>query len=71
LEFLYEYESDIKHIKGKENKMADALNMREHELHATTISMYQTDLKGKFSEAMKVDLQYMELVTKLQQGRMQ
>jgi hypothetical protein len=54
LEFLCEYDFDIKHIKGKENKVADALNMRVHELHATTISMYHTNLQGKISEAAKV-----------------
>ena len=41
LEFLSEYDFDIKHIKGKENKVVDALNGRVHELHATTIIMYQ------------------------------
>ena len=46
MEFLYAYDFDIKHIKGKENKVADALIKRLHELHATTISMYQTDIKG-------------------------
>ena len=51
--------------------MADALNMRVHEMHVTSISMYQTDLKGRISEVAKVDLQCMELVTKLQQGKMQ
>ena len=40
-------------------------------MHATTISMYQTNLKGRNFEAAKVYLQYMELVTKLQQGKMQ
>jgi hypothetical protein len=54
LEFLCEYDFDIKHIKGKENKVADAISRRVHELHATTISMYQTNLKGKISEAAKV-----------------
>jgi hypothetical protein len=49
LEFLSEYDFDIKHIKGKENKMVDALNKRVHELHATTISMCQYDLKGRIS----------------------
>jgi hypothetical protein len=58
LEFLNEYDFDIKHIKGKENKVADALNKRMHELHATTISMYQSDLKDKTLEATKLDLQY-------------
>jgi hypothetical protein len=71
LEFLSENDFDIKHIKGKENKVADALNRRVHELHATSISMCQSDLKDKFVEAAKTDLQYIELVTKLQQGKMQ
>jgi hypothetical protein len=65
LEFLSEYNFDIKHIKGKENKVADALNIRVHELHVATISMYQSDLKDKILEAAKSDLQYKELVAKL------
>jgi hypothetical protein len=40
LEFLSEYDFDIKHIRGKENKVVDALNRRMHEMHATSISMY-------------------------------
>jgi hypothetical protein len=71
LEFLSEYDFDIKHIKGKKNKVADALNRRVHELHATTISMYQLDLKHKILEAAKLDLQYNELVTKLQESNLQ
>jgi hypothetical protein len=71
LEFLSEYDFDIKHIKGKENKVVDALNRRVHELHATTINMYQSDLKDKILEAAKSDLQYMELMEKLQQGILQ
>jgi hypothetical protein len=42
-----------------------------HELHATTISMYQSDLKDKILEAAKSYLQYIELVAKLQQGILQ
>jgi hypothetical protein len=51
--------------------VADALNRRAHELHATTISMYQLYLKDKIIEATKSDLQYKELVEKLQQGILQ
>jgi hypothetical protein len=65
LEFLCEYEFYIKNIKGKENKVDDALNMIVHELHATTISVYQTDIKGIIYKSAKVDLEYMELVAKL------
>jgi hypothetical protein len=51
--------------------MVDALNRRVHEMHATTISMYQSDLKHGIIEAAKLDLQYKELVAKLQQGNLQ
>jgi hypothetical protein len=56
LEFLCEYDFDIKYIKGKENKVADALNRKVHELHATTISMYQTEMKDRIFEAANADL---------------
>jgi hypothetical protein len=71
LEFLSEYDFNIKHIKGKERKVVDALNRRVHELHATTISMYQSDLKDIILEATKSYLQYKELVEKLQQSILQ
>jgi hypothetical protein len=70
LEFLSEYDFDIKHIKGKENKVVDTLSRRVHELHAITISMYQSDLKEIIIEAAKLDLQFKELVEKLQQGNL-
>jgi hypothetical protein len=70
LDFLCEYDFDIKHIKGKDNKVVDALNKRVHELHAMTIIMYQTDIKGRLLEDANENLQYMELVEKLQQGKM-
>jgi hypothetical protein len=30
----FEYDFDINHVKGKENKVVDALSRRVHELHA-------------------------------------
>jgi hypothetical protein len=71
LEFLSEYDFDITHVKGKENKVVDVLIRRVHEFHATTISMYQSYLKHIILEATKLDLQYKELVAKLQQGNLQ
>jgi hypothetical protein len=68
LEFLCEYNFDIKHIKGKENKVVDALSRNVHKLHVIAISMHQTDIRGKFLEAANTDWQYRELVAKLQQG---
>jgi hypothetical protein len=67
LEFMCEYDFDIKHIKGKEKKVADALSRKVHELHAAGISMYQTEMKDRILEASNTDLQYKGLVAKLQQ----
>jgi hypothetical protein len=61
LEFLNEYDFDINHIKGKENKVDDALNRRVHEMHATTISMYKSDLKDIIFEVAKSDQHYVEI----------
>jgi hypothetical protein len=49
--------------------VVDALNRSVHELRATAISMYQTDVKRKIMEFANADLQYRELVTMLQQGK--
>jgi hypothetical protein len=66
LEFLRECDFDINHIKGKDNKVANALIRKVHELHTSAISMYQTDVKRKILEAANADLQYRELVAMLQ-----
>jgi hypothetical protein len=50
--------------------VVDALSRKVHELHATTISMYQTDIKRKIMEVANADLQYRELVAMLEQGKM-
>ena len=41
LDFLSEYHFELKHIKGKENKIADALSRRTHIIYEVTLS--QTD----------------------------
>jgi hypothetical protein len=43
MEFLSEYDFDINHIKGKENKVLEALCRRVHLMHATVVSMHQLD----------------------------
>jgi hypothetical protein len=47
LEFLSEYEFEIKHIKDKENQVVDALNRRAHEIHIAAISMYMIVMEEK------------------------
>ena len=41
LELLCEFDFEIKHIKGKENKVADALNRKVQEMHVASISIFQ------------------------------
>ena len=41
LEFLYEFDFEIKHIKGKENKVVDALSRKVHEMHVASLSICQ------------------------------
>jgi hypothetical protein len=59
LEFLSEYDFDINHIKGKENKFVNALSIRVHLMHATTISMHQSDLKRNVLDGVVTDQHYL------------
>ena len=44
LAFLSKYDFEIQHIKGKENKVVDALSRNARLNFATTISTYVLDL---------------------------
>ena len=44
-EFLCEFDFEIKHIKGKENKVADALSRKMQEMHVASLSICQSDLR--------------------------
>jgi hypothetical protein len=71
VEFLSEYDFEIKHIKGKENQVVDALIIRAHEKHSSTIIMFNTYLKDKILEATNSDQQYLKIKETLQQGNLQ
>ena len=45
LEFLCEFDFEIKHIKGKENKVVDALRRKVHEIHVASLSIFQSYLR--------------------------
>jgi len=62
LDFLSEYEFEIKHIKGKENKVADAL-IKNAILGA--ISNYKTDLEENIKEKEGSDMNYQKLKDKV------
>jgi hypothetical protein len=68
LEFLSEYDFDIKHIKGKENKVVNALNRRVHIMHATVVSMHHLYLKRIILDGLVTDHHYLQVKENLQQG---
>ena len=64
-EFLSEYDFDMKHIKGKENKVVDALGRRVHIMHATAIIMHQLDLKRRILDGLVTDRHYLQVKERL------
>jgi hypothetical protein len=71
LEFLSEYEFDIKHIKVKENKVVDALNIRVHKMHSIAISMYMTYLKDRILEVVITHQHHVQVKEILQNNNVQ
>jgi hypothetical protein len=61
MKFLSEYDFEIKHIKGEENQVVDALNRRAHEKHIETINMYRTDMKDKIIAVANSDQHYLKI----------
>ena len=62
--FLSEYHFELNHIKGKENKVADALSRRTHMIYEVTLSKNHADLHEKIRTANKVDPFYVEILKK-------
>ena len=55
LTFLSEYDLEIQHIKGKENKVADALSRNARLNFAAAISTYVSDLDEQLKEGIEQD----------------
>jgi hypothetical protein len=71
LEFMSEYEFEIKHIKDKVNQVVDTLNRRAYDMRIVAIIMYITDTKDKIIVATNSDQQYLKIKETLQQGNLQ
>ena len=55
LAFLSGNDFEIKHIKGKENKVFDALRRNAVTSFVASISSYKTELEDKLEEGIKLD----------------
>ena len=66
MEFLCEFDFEIKHIKGKENKVVDALNRKVQEMHVASLSIFQSDLRQQIVNHTTRDEVYEPVKEKLQ-----
>jgi hypothetical protein len=66
LDFLSEYDFEIKHINEKQNQLTNALNKRSHEVNVSTINMYMMNLKDKIFEATNLDHLYLQITENLE-----
>ena len=58
LAFFREYDFEIKHIKGKENKVVDSLRTNENMNLIVIVRSYKTELDDKFEDEVKMDKNY-------------
>ena len=68
LAFLSEYDFEIQHIKGKENKAVDALSRNARMNFAAAISTYATDFDEQLKEGIQQDEIYQSLQAKTKEN---
>ena len=66
MEFLYEYDIDMKYIQGKENVVADALSCRRHKVSALTLGV---ELRSHILQALPTDAWYQEVSREINSSR--
>ena len=70
LTFLSEDHFELKHIKGKENKVVDALSRWNHMIYEVTLSQTDADLHERIRMANRFDPFYVEILMKVQEDRL-
>ena len=68
LAFLNVYDFEIKHIKGKENKVVDALGRDVVTSFVASINSYKTNLEDKLKEGIRQDPESQNLKEKIIQN---
>lgn len=63
---ISEFDFDISYIKGKENRVADALSRRLQVNHLAVMSSYGIDLQDRILQACQQDIRYTEIMHMLQ-----
>jgi hypothetical protein len=53
MDLLSEFDFEIKNIKGKENRVVDALSRSMKVIHLAAISTYELDIKERIKSAQE------------------
>ena len=69
--FLCEVDFEIKHIKGKENKVADALSRKVYEIQVASLSIFQSYMRQQIVKHVVEDYLYVQVKDKLQQQNLE
>eukprot|EP00253_Pinus_taeda_P018941 PITA_18941 len=67
-DFLSGFDFEIKHLKGKENRVADALSRKAHCLHELSVSKWRNSLVEQIKAAASRDSEYQHLKQQVQQS---
>ena len=67
MDFLWEFDFEVKHIKGRENQVVDALNRKVHEIHVASLSIFQSGLRQQNINHIVEDEMYVQIKDNLQQ----
>ena len=68
LSFLSEYDFEIQHIKGKENKVVDALSRNARLKFIAVINTYTTDIDEQLKAGIEQDEIYQNLQAKTKEN---
>jgi hypothetical protein len=69
LAFLREFDFEVRHIKGKENKVDDALRRRVHGIFEINISKAKSNLEQRIKVAGNNDENYTKTMAEFRNNR--
>jgi hypothetical protein len=68
LSFLSKFDFEVRHIKGKENKVGDALSRRTNGLYEISFSKEENNIEQRIKSTSCNDKNYIKTTTKLQEN---
>eukprot|EP00253_Pinus_taeda_P013617 PITA_13617 len=68
VDFLSGFDFEIKHLQGKENRVADALTRKVQQLYEVSVSEWKSPVLEMVKEASRQDVNYQQLKLQLQQS---